>query len=308
MSKTEKLGEGSVVEREGAGALNLMLHPVVIINISDHWTRAKIQNKKENPRVFGALVGVQTGRDLELFNSFELPAKEENGITVINTDYLVTKQEQFKKVFPLYEFMGWYSTGSKVVPSDMAIHKQISEFNESPLFLQLDTMPPTNSRDIPIHIFESELRVIDESPTELFVKVPYKIETGEAERISVDHIARITPSGGSSSSSLTSHLMGMHNAISMLNSRIKILLKFLEATKQGQIPKDHGVLRNLACLCNQLPAIDSKEFSQEFITEYNDALLITYLATMTKGSNAINEMIDKFSVVHDRQARRRGFF
>lgn len=96
MSKTEKLGEGSVVEREGAGTLNLMLHPVVIINISDHWTRAKIQNKKENPRVFGALVGVQTGRDLELFNSFELPAKEENGITVINTDYLVTKQEQCK--------------------------------------------------------------------------------------------------------------------------------------------------------------------------------------------------------------------
>lgn len=62
--------------------------------------------------------------------------------------------------------------------------------------------------------------------------------------------------------------MGMHNAISMLNSRIKILLKFLEATKQGQIPKDHGVLRNLACLCNQLPAIDSKEFSQEFISVF----------------------------------------
>lgn len=69
------------------------------------------------------------------------------------------------------------------------------------MFLQLDTMPPSNSRDIPIHIFESQLRVIDESPTELFVKVPYKIETGEAERISVDHIARITPSGGSTSSS-----------------------------------------------------------------------------------------------------------
>src|SRR5690554_582279 len=101
MSKTEKLGEGSVVEREGAGTLNLMLHPVVIINISDHWTRAKIQNKKENPRIFGALVGVQTGRDLELFNSFELPVKEENGITVINTDYLVTKQEQCK-VFQLH--------------------------------------------------------------------------------------------------------------------------------------------------------------------------------------------------------------
>ena len=55
-------------------------------------------------------------------------------------------------------------------------------------------------RELPIHIYESELRMVEEAPTHLFVKVPYKIETGEAERISVDHIARITPSGGSTGS------------------------------------------------------------------------------------------------------------
>ena len=51
-------------------------------------------------------------------------------------------------------------------------------------------------RELPISIYESELRMVDDVPTQLFVKVPYKIETGEAERISVDHIARITPSEG----------------------------------------------------------------------------------------------------------------
>jgi COP9 signalosome complex subunit 6 len=51
----------TVVEKEGSGSLNVMLHPLVIINISDHWTRTKVQNNIENPRVVGALLGLQTG-------------------------------------------------------------------------------------------------------------------------------------------------------------------------------------------------------------------------------------------------------
>lgn len=80
------------------------------------------------------------------------------------------------------------------------IYFKLSEFNENPLYLTLDTLGAVTSRELPIHIYESELRMVDETPTQLFVKVPYKIETGEAERISVDHIARIVPSGVSSGS------------------------------------------------------------------------------------------------------------
>ena len=111
--------------------------------------------------------------------------------------------------------MGWYSTGPGIVPADMEIHKQvrntcsldhwltlgkISEFNENPLYLQLNTQITSTMRELPIHLYESELRMVDDAPTQLFVKVPYKIETGEAERISVDHIARITSSSGASGS------------------------------------------------------------------------------------------------------------
>jgi COP9 signalosome complex subunit 6 len=307
-SKTEqKLVSGSVVVREGTGALNVMLHPVVIINISDHWTRAKVQSKKPNPRVIGALVGIQTGRNLEIFNSFELPYEVKDGNVIVKTEYLNTKSEQFKKVFKDYEFMGWYSTGASIVPADMEIHKQIQEFNENPLYLQLNTQITSAMRELPIHIYESELRMVEEVPTHLFVKVPYKIETGEAERISVDHIARITPSGGASGSALTSHMTAVHNAITMLNQRIKIVLAYLEAVKAGKVQPDHGLLRRIVSLVNQLPAVDTQQFQQEFINEYNDALMITYLATMTKGANTINDMIDKFNVTYERN-RRRGFF
>ena len=103
MSKV-KLVSGSVVERETTGALNVMLHPVVIINISDHWTRMKVQSKKSNPRVIGALVGIQTGRNLEIFNSFELPFEVKDDKILIKTEYLNTKSEQCE-CFELYSLI-----------------------------------------------------------------------------------------------------------------------------------------------------------------------------------------------------------
>lgn len=76
--------------------------------------------------------------------------------------------------------MGWYSTTSGVQLSDIAIHKQFLETNESPIYLLLDAAAAfaQTSRDLPISIFESELHVVQDQPTMLFVKVPYRIQTG----------------------------------------------------------------------------------------------------------------------------------
>jgi len=299
----------SVIEKEGVGgALQIELHPLVIINISDHFTRAKVENPTANqlPRVLGALLGVQDGRNVEITNSFELVYALVDGEIVVDSDYLKRKQEQFKKVFPLSDFLGWYSTGHEVKPSDIDVHRQFLEINESPIYLLLDPALST-AKDLPITIFESELHVIQDQPTMLFVKVPYRIQTGEAERIGVDHVARVTPSGGGEGSQLTAHLLSTHNAIKMLNIRVKVLYQFLDAVKQGKIPADQGILRQVSSLCHLLPAIDTEAFREDFVKEYNDVLMVTYLASITKGTSTINELVDKFNVTYERHGRRRGY-
>ena len=79
-----------------SSGLTFKLHPLVIVNISDHYTRVKSQmnpshapphtttnNNNANggdgvvspplhPRVYGCVIGVQKGRTVEIFNSFEL--------------------------------------------------------------------------------------------------------------------------------------------------------------------------------------------------------------------------------------------
>jgi COP9 signalosome complex subunit 6 len=143
---------------------------------------------------------------------------------------------------------------------------QFIPFNESPLYLILDTLVSKVTKGLPVQVFESELRIINDEPTLLFSKVQYRIETGEAERIAVDHVARVSASGtaegsqrtllnlahttqdtshntaasqpaskaDSTSSAVTTHLLGMHNAIKMLNGKIKNLTSYLHAVEKGK--------------------------------------------------------------------------
>eukprot|EP00898_Chlorokybus_atmophyticus_P006793 jgi/Chlat1/7114/Chrsp57S06799 len=292
--------------------LELRLHPLVIVSISDHHTRIKAQQTAGSggvPRVIGCLLGLQSGRVVEICNSFELKYDAvSSGAVEIDREFFQQKTEQYKKVFPTYEILGWYSTGSEASDDDMQIHKLMMEHNESPVYLLLDPIPSHTSKDLPITIYESELHVIDGLPSLIFVKSSYTIETVEAERISVDHVARITPTGGTSGATqLTAHLTSMVSAIKMLNSRVKELHTLLVAIRAGNLPYQHSLLRQVASLVQRLPTIDTQRFHDDFATEYNDTLLTSYLASMTKGTSLTNELVEKFNIAYDKQYRRRGF-
>jgi COP9 signalosome complex subunit 6 len=85
----------TVVEKDAnSGGLIVALHPLVLIHISDHWTRMKYQNGQENPRVIGVILGTQTGRNVEICTAWELNYTVKNGAVSIDQDYLIKKQEQ----------------------------------------------------------------------------------------------------------------------------------------------------------------------------------------------------------------------
>ncbi|XP_020266655.1 COP9 signalosome complex subunit 6a, partial [Asparagus officinalis] len=299
-----------------SSGLTFKLHPLVIVNISDHYTRVKAQNLHSSssstaangaaaPRVFGCVIGVQRGRTVEIFNSFELlfdPVTQ-----TLDRPFIEKKQELYKKVFPDFYILGWYSTGSDAQESDMQIHKALMDINESPVYLILNPSINHAQKDLPVTIYESELHVIDGIPQLIFVRSNYTIETVEAERISVDHVAHLKPSdGGSAATQLAAHLTGIHSAIKMLNSRIRVLHQYLLGMQRGDIPLDHSLLRQVSSLLRRLPAMESEKFQDDFLMEYNDTLLMTYLAMFTNCSSTMNEMVDKFNTIYDRHTRRGG--
>jgi len=283
-------------------AMDVKLHPMVLVNLSDHFTREKVKAGK-TVRIYGILLGQQSGRKVEISNSFEILLDESK--QTLDHEFLKKRLAQFQRVYAHDEILGWYATGSKPETHDIGIHQQIEAYNESPLLLLLDPEIKVGSQNLPLVLLETTVKVVEDKPRTVFAKIPYSIETTEAERIAVDHVANVSTGGRSM---LSSHLSTLHSAIKMLNVRIKIITRFVSETKAGTIPRDEGLLRSINALCHLLPAIDTDKFKEDFLTEYNDALLVTYLATVTKTSNAINEMIDKFNIAYDRHTRRRGFY
>jgi len=103
-----------------------------------------------------------------------------------------------------------------------------------------------------------------------------------------------------------------------MNTRIAILLNFLQKTKNGDVPPNYALLRQVDSLVRQLPFVmngfavingvsrrnGNDKLSKEFENEYNDMLVISYLATMAKTAKAIQGYTDKFRVVNSDSQRK----
>ena len=234
---------------------------------------------------------------------------------------LKARLEQYKKTFPNYEMIGWYSTvqgapGTKepLQPGDLAIHQTLCDQCESSALLYL-TLDPVlalagNARELPITIFESEVHVVNEVPTMQFSVVPYKIDSVDGERIAVDHIAHILPTGeGNSGSAFSQQLGTQYTAMSMLAERIDVITRYLDAVAQGTVPGDHEILRHIKSLCDRLPALDTAKFQEESLKDSNNTMLVAYLGAITKGTGMVNDVVDKYNLAYDKHSRRaRGIF
>jgi len=327
-------------------SVSIALHPLVIINISEHWTRIKAQ-QGESTQVYGALLGRHKGRNIELCTSFEMKMGDEehtsnSGTANIDIEFLNTLIGQFKQVFADLDFLGWYTTGGQPTERDIQLHKQIcSSINESPVLLKLD--PFGNQSDLPIFVFESVIDVnskgtstdntksfnnTDSAATGsevrmLFIELEYTLATEEAERIGVDHIAKHSAGQASVKSALTDHLNAQYSAISLLHSRIQVIYEYVKQVKEDTITKkdcsdsssnsgrvklkkNNEILREIQSLCQRLPVMNSPNFHKEFYTLYNDVTWISYLGVIMQGSNTLNQYLKKFLLMHDKTIAKRG--
>lgn len=212
---------------------------------------------------------------------------------------------------PKYEIMGWYATGKALSEKETAMYQQVIPFNEAPLLLLLDVHPDASAREIPMSLYETEHKVGATGTPELkFLKSIYRIETTDSERLAVDHVARasnVSGDSGNGPSQLTAHLDSMSRAIKMLRMRIGIIIEYLQATQTGDLTANLALIRRISALTKMLPGLDSN-LQQELLNEHNDAVLLTYLATVMKAASTVNDLIDKFNLTYDKHGRRRSAY
>ena len=93
--------------------------------------------------------------------------------------------------------------------------------------------------------------------------------------------------------------------------RLLFLLKMPCNSSTGTLQGNHEILRDIKSLVHRLPLMDNPKFQSDYAVQCNDVTLITYLGSITKGCNTVNQFVSKFNTLYDRQGmgrRMRGLF
>ncbi|KAF2270144.1 hypothetical protein CC78DRAFT_452155 [Lojkania enalia] len=186
----------------------IQLHPLVLLTISDTITRHTLRQQK-GP-VAGAILGQQNGQEITMEVAFQAKLKQTDaGEVVLDDEWFNKRLDDFKDVHkqPQLDLVGWFSLGPTTGPQPhhLPIHTRISElYTESPilfLFHPADAQSEaTAAGKLPLTLYESVFEAPDGKAMDIdgvtqsrplkFKELVYSIETGEAEMIGVDFVAR----------------------------------------------------------------------------------------------------------------------
>ena len=187
--------------------IHINLHPLILLTISDYITRHTL--RRQNTPIIGALIGQQNGRSISLEHAFECQTLQSNGQVLLHEDWFKDRLQQYKDVHlaPALDLVGWFTTAPVTGPEGVHVplHQQILHtYNETAVLLAFHPSSVLEGAAVggklPLTIYESiyennegQGMEIDgvEAPLDLrFRELPYSVETGEAEMISVDFVAR----------------------------------------------------------------------------------------------------------------------
>lgn len=126
-------------------------------------------------------------------------------------------------------------------------------------------------------MYESVIDLVDGEATMLFVPLTYTLATEEAERIGVDHVARMSSTEAGESSLVAEHLTAQYSAIKMLHSRVRLVMEYMKAVQKGELEANHEILREAYSLCHRLPVIQSPRFRQDFYNVSKKFLYYVYI-------------------------------
>ncbi|CAN8103043.1 unnamed protein product [Discula destructiva] len=191
---------------------HVILHPLPLIAISDYVVRHTLR-KLEGP-VVGALLGQQNGREVSIEFAYEIKTLTLDGVVKLDLAWFDDRLEQMRAVHKdrNLDLVGWFTQLARGTPGDKVwpVHNQILGHNESAVLLGFhadEIGEESHGGKLPVTIYETnygvddatnaakddgedkEMKDIDGQLKLTFRQIPFIVETGEAEMISMSGVA-----------------------------------------------------------------------------------------------------------------------
>ncbi|KAK3803312.1 hypothetical protein RRG08_021510 [Elysia crispata] len=279
----------------------VVVHPLVLLSVVDHFNRmGKVGNVK---RVVGVLLGSNRQGILDVSNSFAVPFDEDDkdkSVWFLDHDYLENMYGMFKKVNARERIVGWYHTGPKLHPNDIAISEMIKRYNPNAVLVVIDAKPKELGLPTEAYISVEEVHDDGSPTTKTFDHVPSEIGAEEAEEVGVEHLLRDIKDTtvGTLSQQITAQLMGLKG----LHSHMDDIGGYLKNVAEGKLPINHQIIYQLQDVFNLLPDVGVPELVHSLTVSTNDQMSVVYLASLVRSIMALHNLIN--NKVQNRDAEK----
>jgi hypothetical protein len=173
----------------------------------------------DNIRVYGGLLGVVSGKKIEVMTSFEFVNKSTSpGNIEIDLNFLEERKTLTDQLFPLYQVLGFYSTSKD--GQHQSMDKDLLKSMEflgvlNSVYVVLGT-DLTNVNELPISTYEYNRN------SKEYKKLSYTIDSSDPERICLDTIIKASDLQNNDSA-ITKNMVTLKNALGMLKWNLKLI-------------------------------------------------------------------------------------
>jgi hypothetical protein len=309
-------------EESEVNSKSAVVHPLVIASACDHYTRVSMGGSKlaSNAPVYGLLFGytaTTAGEQGEKQMSINICDSTDaiyevgsNSSVTILAENIKTKIQLWTAVFTEYRLVGWYAFGNDATVEHIKFHKSIESFMTTdhikPVFMLMKNASATVSATTDpsqLQLPMTVLELIRASNSEVFVTMPFKLQTTPVEQIAVDQIIKSVPAAAGLTEQEVRNQSTV-TSLSILQSKTDLMIETMGQMERGEIPVNHELIRKAAKIAHLLVRPYSTEEKQAQSGSSGlkglagQTLEISYLSAASKTMHNIGEIAGLYHLAY----------
>lgn len=228
----------------------------------------------------------EDGTEVEVRNSFAIPHVENEDQVEVDVEYQRTMLALSLKASPRETLLGWYATSLELNSFSALIQNffaspETGTFPHPAVHLTISTEP---GKDIETKTYISAPAAVNpERAAEscLFIEVPHKLSTGDAERSALEAIASAANNEGRTAP-LVPDIEGLAIALNQTEDLLERSSGYVgEILDEERLPNQalgQYLMNNLSLA----PKVDPSAIEHDFNNHIQDVLMVSYLANTVK--------------------------
>jgi 26S proteasome regulatory subunit N8 len=218
---------------------------------------------------------------------FEEDARDPT-IFFLDHDYLETMLAMFRKVAARERVVGFYSTGPRIRPCDLAIDALVRKYCPDPVFVVVDVRRDVEG--LPTQAYLSVDAVVEGRETvRTFNHVPCEVGAFEAEEVGVEHMLRDI--NDPSVSALGADVRAKLGGLKGLMSRLGEISSYLHKVSSGQLPPNIEALYLVQQVLALLPNLSAEPLRTSLFEVVNDQHLMLYAASLVRAVTSLHDLV-----------------